>query len=139
MSCERKRNMGRREVSAILLLGSFLALGMSGCDLFSGSSGPPPDLSIVQAKDLGVIPTNPNILGRDGANSALFHGQSVWLYSDTFLVKPNALDRTLISDSWSFTANLNAQSGLSGFQEQLDATGAPTMILPETAAEQSFN
>ena len=88
---------------------------------------------------MGVIPTNPDILGRDGATSAFFQGQSVWLYSDTFLAKPDVQDRTLISDSWSFTANLNAQNGLSGFREQLDSMGAPTMILPETAAEQAFN
>ena len=130
--------MGQRESSAILVL-SFLIVAMPGCNVFSGSSGSPPDVSIVQAKDLGVIPTNPDILGRDGANSALFQGQSVWLYSDTFLAEPDAQDRTLISDSWSFTADLNAQSGLSGFTEHRDSTGAPTMVLPETAAEQAFN
>jgi Domain of unknown function (DUF4185) len=63
----------------------------------------------------------------------------VWLYSDTFLAKPDAQDRTLISDSWSFTTDLNAQDGISAFQEQLDSTGTPTMILPETATEQAFN
>jgi hypothetical protein len=135
----RNRNMKRRESSPILLSVLLLVLGTSSCNLFSGSSGPPPEVSIVQAKDLGVIPTNPDILGRDGANSALFQGQSVWLYSDTFLAKPDAQDRTLISNSWSFTTNLNAQNGLSGFREQLDTTGAPTMILLETAAEQAFN
>jgi hypothetical protein len=139
MSCEQKWNMGRRESSAILLLVLFLVFGTSSCNLFSGSSGPPPEVSVIQAKDLGVIPTNPDILGRDGANSALFQGQSVWLYSDTFLAKPDAQNRTLISDSWSFTTDFNAQAGHSGFQEQLDSTGAPTMILPETAAEQAFN
>ena len=58
---------------------------------------------------------------------------------DTFLAKADAEDRTLLSDSWSFTSDLNAQSGLSGFQERLDSTGSPTMILPETPAEQAFN
>jgi hypothetical protein len=63
----------------------------------------------------------------------------VWLYGDTFLSKPNAANFTLISDSWSSTADLNAQAGLSGFTEASDSTGDPDMILPETAAEQSFN
>lgn len=112
----------------------------AGCALFPTSNpGPPPDLSISQVKDLGIIPTNPDILGRDGALSTLFQGYSVWLYGDTFLAKPDAQDRTLLSDSWSFTSDLNAQSGLSGFMERLDSTGAPTMILPETPAEQAFN
>ena len=117
-----------------------LALGMCGCiHLSAGSPGPAPNLSIANVTDLGPIPTNPDILGRDGGYSALFQGDSVWLYGDTFLAKPDALDRTLLSDSFSFTTDLNAQDGISGFQERLDSTGAPTMILPETAAEQAFN
>lgn len=118
---------------------SLLVLGASGCNLFSGSSGPPPELTVTQVVDLGVIPTNPDILGRDGGYSALFQGNSVWLYGDTFIAKPDAQNRTLLSDSWSFTTDLNAQGGITGFQERLDSTGAPTMILPETPAEQAFN
>jgi hypothetical protein len=118
----------------------FLILGLSGCSLYpSPSSGPPPALSIAKVQDLGVLPTNPDILGRDGGYSALFQGYSVWLYGDTFLSKANAEDQTLLSDSWSFTTDLNAQEGITGFQEHLDSAGAPTMILPETQAEQAFN
>lgn len=123
-----------------LLPACFLILGLSGCSVFpSPSSGPPPALSIAATQDLGVIPTNPDILGRDGGYSALFQGYSVWLYGDTFLAKPNAEDQTLLSDSWSFTTDLNAQDGISGFHEQLDSAAAPTMILPLTAAEEAYN
>jgi hypothetical protein len=94
---------------------------------------------VAQATDLGPIPTNPDILGRDGGYSALFRGYSVWLYGDTFIAKPNAEDQTSLSDSWSLTTDLNAQSGITGFKEQLDSTGAPTMILPLTPAEEAFN
>ncbi|MGA8230515.1 MAG: DUF4185 domain-containing protein [Candidatus Acidiferrales bacterium] len=122
------------------LLGLFLILGLSGCSFYpSLSSRPPPALSIVQVTDLGTIPTNPDILGRDGGYSALFQGSSVWLYGDTFLSKANAEDQTLLSDSWSFTTDLSAQDGVTGFQERLDSAGAPTMILPLTSAEQAFN
>lgn len=114
----------------------FLALGLSGCN---SNPGPPADLKVVKATDLGPIPTNPDILGRDGAYSALFQGYSVWLYGDTFLAHPDAEGRYLISDSWSFTKDLNAQDGITGFQERLDSVGAPTMILVETPAEQAFN
>ena len=89
--------------------------------------------------DLGTIPTSPAILGRDGAYSALFQGYSVWLYGDTFLSNSNAEGFGLISDSWSFTTDLNAQDGITGFQERLDSAGAPTMVLVETAEEQAFN
>jgi hypothetical protein len=111
---------------------------LAGCG-GSSYSGPAPQLLVTSAKDLGAIPTNPGILGRDGAYSALFQGTSVWLHGDTFLARADAQNLTLISDSWSFTTDLNAQTGITGFQERPDATGAPTMILPETPAEQAFN
>jgi len=117
----------------LLLFGGFV---ISGCGSLSGLS---PSLSIVSVQDLGTLPTNSDILGRDGGYSALFQGHSVWLYGDTFLANPNADDFTLISDSWSYTSDLTAQSGISGFQEPLDSAGAPAMLLPETPAEQAFN
>ncbi len=107
--------------------------------LSCGNDGPPPGLRIVNATDLGTIPTHPDILGRDGALSAVFQGYSVWLYSDTFLAQPNADGRTLISDSWSYTTDLSAQGGIRGFQQRSDSSGAPPMILPETPAEYAFN
>jgi Domain of unknown function (DUF4185) len=112
-----------------------LLLAATGC----GVQMPPANVTVVSATDLGVIQTNPDILGRDGGGSALFGGYSVWLYGDTFLAKPNAEDFTLISDSWSYTSDLNAQSGITGFTERLDSAGAPTMVLQNTAAEAAFN
>src|SRR5215469_842944 len=122
---------------AVLLLVCTVFAGCGGSSS-SGPSGPPPQLFVTQVTDLGALPTNPDILGRDGGYSTLFQGASVWLYGDTFLAKADVQNRTLISDSWSFTTDLNAQDGIR-FQERLDSTGAPTMILPETPAEQAFN
>jgi hypothetical protein len=127
----REDGLARRFLSALLL-----TLAMSGC---GSNPGPPPALKVANAVDLGTIPTNPDILGRDGAYSTLFQGYSVWLYGDTFLSNPNADGRGLISDSWSFTTSLNAQNGITGFQERLDSAGAPSMILVETPAEYAFN
>ena len=136
----RLQQMSSSKLLPRILPLSLLVLGMSGCNVYrSPSLGPPPALTIGTVQDLGVIPTNPDILGRDGGGSALFQGYSVWLYGDTFLAKPNAEDQTLLSDSWSFTTNLNAQGGITGFQERLDSAGAPTMILPLTPAEDAFN
>jgi Domain of unknown function (DUF4185) len=118
--------------SLVLLLVVVLSCSIS-------NPGPPPALVVAKVTDLGPISTNPDILGRDGGYSALFGGYSVWLYGDTFLANPNAEGFGLISDSWSFTSDLNAQDGISGFQERLDSAGAPTMILQETSAEQAFN
>lgn len=121
------------------LLLALLIVSIAGLPSCSSNSWPPPSGMVVKATDLGTIPTNPDILGRDGAYSSLYQGHSVWLYGDTFLAKPNAENRTLISDSWSYTTDLNAQNGITGFEEHLDSAGAPAMILPETPVEQTFN
>jgi hypothetical protein len=107
-----------------------LLLGVAACN---NPAGPPPNLTVAQVTDLGTLPQGANVVGRDGGYSAEFQGQSVWLYSDTFLSKPNALGRTLISDSWAWTTDLHS------FQQQDDATGDPAMFLPETPAETQFN
>jgi Domain of unknown function (DUF4185) len=116
------------------------ALILCGCSLYpSGASGPTPALSVVQATDLGVFGTNAKIIGRDGGYSGVFGANVVWLFGDTFLSQPNAAGATLISDSWAWTTDLDASSGITGFQERDDAAGAPTMILTLTASEQAFN
>jgi hypothetical protein len=130
----RVRNVAKS--SCLGWLTACLVLGMLGC---SNSTGPPPNLTVVNVTDLGTIQTNPEILGRDGAYSGLFQGKSVWLYGDTFLAKPDAEGRTLVSDSWSWTSDLNAQDGITGFQERDDAVGAPAMILPESPQELAFD
>lgn len=121
----------------LLVLLSLLAL--TGCGSSQSNSGPPPPLKIVDATDMGAISTNPDILGRDGAYSAFFQGYSVWLYGDTFLANPNADGFSLISDSWSYATDLNAQDGIMGFRERLDSSGAPSMILALTPDELAFN
>jgi hypothetical protein len=130
------------------LLSASTAWGMCGCGQsspFSGGSssgsgsGSTPQFTVVSAVDLGALPTNADILGRDGAYSAAFQGKAVWLYGDTFLANANLQNRTLISNSWSSTSDLNAQDSIGDFQEQLDSAGAPTMILQETSDERAFN
>lgn len=80
---------------------------------------------VASVADLGPLQTTPKILGRDGGYSGVFQGKSAWLYGDTFLASQDAENRTLISDSWSFTTDLNAQNGITGFQERDDAVGHP--------------
>lgn len=132
----KKWLQGRRAFDFLLCITLLSALAMFCCN---SNPGPPPALTVVNTTDLGTIPPNPDILGRDGAFSAVFQGYSVWLYGDTFLANPNADGRGLISDSWSYTTDLNAQDGITGFEERLDSSGAPTMILVETPAEFAFN
>ncbi len=132
------RGVARRSCRRLVRCGLIAASLLTALSCNS-NPGPPPALTVASVADLGTIPTNPDILGRDGGYSALFQGYSVWLYGDTFLDSPNADGRGLISDSWSFSTNLNAQDGISGFQERLDSAGAPSMILVESPAEFAFN
>jgi hypothetical protein len=113
-----------------------LLLGVVACNNAVGPrdpTGPPPNLTVAQVTDMGTLPQGANVMGRDGGYSGEFGGRSVWLYSDTFLSKPNALGRTLISDSWAWTTDLHS------FQKRNDTTGDPAMFLPETPAETQFN
>lgn len=128
--------MSALDLPCRLRLALLLAVGLWSC---LDPAGPAPDLSVIRTADLGALPTRSDIVGRDGGYSAVFQGKSVWLYGDTFLAAPDALGRTLISNSWSWTTDLDASVGITGFLERDDAAGAPTMILPETAAEQTFN
>lgn len=123
-------------LSITILFLSFALINICGCNSVSGAF---PNLTVVSAKDLGTLPTDPDIRGRDGGYSAPFQGSSVWLYGDTFLAQPKAQNFTLIGDSWSYTSDLSAQDGISGFQQPLDSAGAPAMILPLTSAEQAYN
>lgn len=140
-----------RSISTLSLLISgtacvaFGALGgLSACGGGSSSDPPPSSGALgnalsVQATDLGTASTNPDILGRDEAYSAAFQGYSVWLYGDTALQKPDASGRTFLSNTWSYTSDLDASHGITGFQERADSAGSPSMLLQETPDEYSFN
>ena len=127
-----------RNVSLLL----FALTWCAGCGNLAGPrgpSGPGPDLTVIQAADVGTVQQGAQVGGRDGGASTLFQGHSVWLYSDTFLGHPNSQGYTLISDSWAWTSDLTVGGGITGFQQQVDATGDPTMFLPLTPAEVQYN
>jgi hypothetical protein len=144
--------MSRRHLPttiAALLAGVALS-GCGGGGYSDGGYGPPPEgpppasgslssaLS-VQATDIGMVPTNPDIAGRDEAYSASFQGYSIWLYGDTGLQKPDASGRTFISNSWSYTSDFNGPPSAAHFQERLDSVGSPSMLIQETPDERSYN
>lgn len=132
----------RRGLLGPIALYAALFVGLAGCNSGDGSTSsdePLPAVSGVQVKDAGTLPTNPDILGRGFAYSTEFQGRSVWVYGDTFLKTPDASGRTLISNSMSYTSDSDASDGIGGFQDYLDTSGAPAMLIPETPDEQQFN
>ena len=91
-----------------------LAITLSACGVFeqdeNPEKGPPPDVWVKSATDLGTLQTHSSITMRDGGYSTVFNGHSVWLYGDTFLNGENSNGYSLLSNTWNWTDNLVTQN-----------------------------
>ena len=122
----------------------WFALGLASCVPWHGvphqqiRPAGVPGIRVVEVEDLGVIPNPAGTRGRDGGYSAILDGRAVWIFGDTIL-DDDDLELEMLSNSWSWTSDVDASDGISGFQERRDADGRPTELLPFTAAEASFN
>jgi hypothetical protein len=120
-----------------LLLG--LGLALSGC----ADDGAPPEVgsppAIVASRDLGPLEQAATIQARDGGYSAVIAGRAVWLYGDSILSVTGADGSSWRNNTMSYTTDLDASDGITGFVERVDETGAPLEFLPRTAEEQAFN
>jgi len=94
---------------------------------------------LVAVDDLGVIPNPPGTQGRDGGYSVLFEGRDVWAFGDTILSATGRGEPEMISNSWSWTTDLDASDGITGFHERRDVDGRPLKLLPFTAEEAEYN
>ncbi len=112
---------------------TLLCLSLFGCA--------PQQLVVLSSTELGPLPTNTAIRGRDGGWSAAWQGRSIWMYGDTILASPGEDGSASRSNTMSWTEALDADvaAGIGGFTEQVDALGAPFEILPVTAAEVDYN
>jgi hypothetical protein len=98
-----------------------------------------PGPGVVSAEEVGVVGQNDTIQGRDGGGSAMVFGRSVWTYGDTVLNVEDEWGRTWHHNSVSFTDDVDAGDGVGGFEEPVDAAGAPRHLIPPTTSEQAFN
>lgn len=98
-----------------------------------------PPAPLESAVELEVMEQAAEIEGRDGGYSALLWGRSVWVYGDTVLTVPDVDGETWHHNSFSVTSDLDASDGLTGFEEPLDAAGAPAYFIAPTAEEEAFN
>jgi len=122
-----------------ILTAAFIATIGSGGGGGDGERGPPAEARVVSVTDRGVLETNSRITARDGGYSAVFGGNSVWLYGDTFLNTPNQDGYSLISNTWSYTPDLDASDGITNFEERVDSVSAPAEFFPLTTEEKEFN
>ena len=120
-----------------------LSVTLCACGIFdkddNPEKGPPPDVWVKSATDLGVLETHSSITMRDGGYSTVFNGHSVWLYGDTFLDDENSDGYSLLSNTWSWTDNFDVNNEITGFQERLDDADKPQELLTLTDIEQAFN
>lgn len=88
---------------------------------------------------LGIVPQSSAIQGRDGGQSGLAFGRSVWTFGDTVLNAPDAEGVTWHQNSWSFTDDLVAADGIDGLTEPTDPAGAPVYLVAPTPDEAAYN
>lgn len=108
------------------------ALALAGCGEDAG-------VVVRSAKEVAVLEQSSLIAGRDGGASGLLWGRSVWAYGDTVLTAEDEVGSSWHHNSFSFTSDLDASDGITGFAERPDATGAPLHLVAPTAEEEAFN
>jgi hypothetical protein len=94
---------------------------------------------VIATTDLGPIERTAAIRGRDGGYSERFQGHSVWLYGDSILAWEGEDGTAWRNNTASWTLDMDASDGLSGFEQDEDGLGAPREVLPRTADEAAFN
>jgi hypothetical protein len=95
--------------------------------------------TVVSVDDLGHSIQNPDVIGRDGNESTLFDGKSVWGFSDTPLTVPNNHGKNWDDNSMAWTTDLNGADGLDLNHDIADSSGVPIEFLPHTPGELKFN
>lgn len=124
-----------RERAALLAVVGAIAAGAA----WAAAPGAPPPPDVLATQDLGPLETNPIISGRDGAYSTRVGGTSVWVYGDTALTSPGADGGTWRHNTLSWTHDLYATDGITGFSDWADSIGAPIQFLPLTQDEIDYN
>jgi hypothetical protein len=112
----------------------FLAATLAGC-----GGGRPPSVQVASADEIGIVGQDALILGRDGGWGAGVFGREVFVFGDTFVTKPDPGATTLHTNSFSFTPDLDAENGIGGLTEPVDAAGSPLLLVPPTSDEAAFN
>ena len=102
-------------------------------------TGLPAAAIVEKTVDLGIIESEPAILGRDGGYSVRFQSHSIWIYGDTVIRQNDHSDPLLLSNSCSRTMDRNAGDGLTGFKPCRDTNEVPGELFPFTAEELAFN
>jgi hypothetical protein len=121
-------------------------LAIAGCREFASQParkpapwrlGPSASFHVTGATDLGRVADRADVLARDGGESGVFDGRSVWLFGDTFFRQKSGAPAA-ISNSWEWTRDFDARDGIA-FEHPSTEAGTPAPFLRETPEEAAFN
>lgn len=121
------------------LFGSLLSLLQSGCTIVGPNVTPTTDFTVEAIHDLGPVSTSSTIRGRDGGYSAVWGNRSIWVFGDTFINVEAEDGSTFLSNTWSWTTDLDASDSLQELTERRDTVGAPALFFRPTTTEHAFN
>ena len=100
---------------------------------------PPPLPSVESVTDLGNVQQNPVVYARDGIQTGLFKGRSIWTFGDTAMSVPGHDGDRWANDTLSWTTDLDAADGITLSNDVVDGTGAPVEYIPMTREERRYN
>lgn len=104
-----------------------------------GCGSHPPDADILSVREVGPVRFIESIRGRDGGESSLFDGMSVWVYGDTTTEVAGVDGESWRSSTFCYTDDFEAGDGIDCRGEPVDSNGVPGEFLPFTEEELEFN
>lgn len=124
-------------VAVVALAAALFGNSLAAAD--AATSAAPPLPRVQSVKKLGTVRQNPVITMRDGTQSTLFRGKSVWTFGDTAMSVEGANGSNWNNNSLSWTENLDASRGITLEHDLADRIGVPREFLPETRDEIVYN
>jgi hypothetical protein len=104
----------------------------------AGCGEPPSRVHVTAPLELGIATTSHDIVGRDGAASAVAWGHGVWSFGDTVLQHDDAEGTNWHNNSFALSDGAGSPLAVQ-FSERTDASGALEYFIAPTPAEDAFN
>lgn len=95
-----------------------------------------PNVSVIAAEEVGLLPRSTWVQGRDGGPSALAFGRSVWTFGDTVLNQPAADGSNWHTNSYQLAEPENWKTQLIDAE---DSIGAPRYFVELSASEKQWD
>ena len=94
--------------------------------------------TVVEVHELDPLQFH-DIMGRLGGFSTRLAGRSVWVFSDTHMLRAGEHGKNLRGSTWSWTDDIGADDGFGTFQNGTSWRGRPASLLSYTEEEEAYN